>query len=81
MILLESVLLSVTGGVVGTIGALVVTPVLGRHPAVAGLIDTHIANHIIGLGVAMAVCVGLLGAAYPAYRGAQLLPTEALRHE
>jgi len=81
MILIESVLLSVTGGVVGTIGALVVTPVLGRHPAVAGLIDTHIANHVIGLGVAMAVCVGLLGAAYPAYRGAQLLPTEALRHE
>jgi putative ABC transport system permease protein len=81
MILIESVLLSVTGGVVGTIGALVVTPVLGRHPAVAGLIDTHISAHVVGLGVAMAVCVGLLGAAYPAYRGAQLLPTEALRHE
>jgi hypothetical protein len=29
----------------------------------------------------MALVVGLLGAAYPAYRGAQLLPTEALRHE
>ena len=81
MILVESVLLSLTGGVVGTLGAVVLTPVLGRHPSVAGLIDAHIPNGMIGLGIAMALVVGLLGAAYPAYRGAQLLPTEALRHE
>ncbi len=81
MILVESVLLSLTGGVVGTLGAVVLTPVLGRHPAVAGLIDAHIPNSTIGLGIVMALVVGLLGAAYPAYRGAQLLPTEALRHE
>jgi putative ABC transport system permease protein len=81
MILVESVLLSLTGGVVGTLSAVVLTPVLGRHPAVAGLIDAHIPNSTIGLGIVMALVVGLLGAAYPAYRGAQLLPTEALRHE
>jgi putative ABC transport system permease protein len=81
MILVESVLLSFTGGVVGTLGAVVLTPVLGRSPAVAGLIDAHIPDSMIGLGLVMALVVGLLGAAYPAYRGAQLLPTEALRHE
>jgi putative ABC transport system permease protein len=81
MILIESVLLSFSGGLLGTLCAVVVTPILGRHPAVAGLIDTHIAAGVIGMGVAMAIVVGLLGAAYPAYRGAQLLPTEALRHE
>jgi len=32
-------------------------------------------------GFFIALAVGLLGGAYPAYRGAQLLPTEALRHE
>ena len=53
----------------------------GPHPAVAGLIDAHIPDSTIGLGIVMALVVGLLGAAYPAYRGAQLLPTEALRHE
>jgi putative ABC transport system permease protein len=82
MIVMESVLLSFGGGLVGTAVAVTVTPVLGRHPAVAGLIDANIANAgIIGFGIGMALVVGLLGSAYPAYRGAQLLPTEALRHE
>jgi putative ABC transport system permease protein len=81
MILVESVLMSLAGGVVGTAAAVVTTPVLGRHPAVAGLIDAHIAGPAIGLGVMMALGVGVIGAAYPAYRGARLLPTEALRHE
>ena len=81
MILIESVLLSLTGGVVGTVSAVLLTPMLGRHPAVAGLINANITGDAVVLGIAMALCVGLLGAAYPAYRGAQLLPTEALRHE
>ena len=81
MILIESVLLSFIGGLIGTTGAVFLTPLLGRHPAVAGLINPNIGGDAVVLGIAMALCVGLLGAAYPAYRGAQLLPTEALRHE
>ncbi len=81
MILIESVLMSLCGGVLGTIGAVGLTRLLGRHPAVAGLIDTRITPEILAFGLFSALCVGLIGAAYPAYRGAQLLPTEALRHE
>jgi len=40
-----------------------------------------LAPSVILEGFIIALGVGLLGAAYPAYRGAQLLPTEALRHE
>jgi len=81
MILMESILLSVAGGVVGTAGAVLLTRVLSKQPAVAGMIDGRMAPAVIVQGFIIALCVGLVGAAYPAYRGAQLLPTEALRHE
>ena len=81
MILMESILLSLTGGVVGTAGAIGLTHLLAHQPAVAGMVDPYVAPWVIGLGFVIGLCVGLLGAAYPAYRGAQLLPTEALRHE
>lgn len=81
MILMESILLSLTGGVVGAAGAIALTHILARQPAVAGMVDAHVAPGVILQGFIIALCVGLLGAAYPAYRGAQLLPTEALRHE
>ncbi len=81
MILIESFLLSLCGGVIGSIAAVGLTRLLARHPAVAGLIDTQISGGVVAFGIVSALCVGVLGAAYPAYRGAQLLPTEALRHE
>ena len=39
MILMESVLLSLAGGAVGTVGAIVLTPVLAAQPAVAGMVS------------------------------------------
>jgi putative ABC transport system permease protein len=81
MILMESILLSLTGGLVGTAGAITLAHVLANQPSVSGMVDSYIAPWVILQGFLIALCVGLLGAAYPAYRGAQLLPTEALRHE
>jgi putative ABC transport system permease protein len=81
MILVESVLLSLSGGVLGTFAAVGLTRVLGKHHDVAGLIDPTISPDVMFFGVVVALGVGILGAAYPAFRGALLLPTEALRHE
>jgi putative ABC transport system permease protein len=81
MILVESLLLSIAGGVLGTLIAVVLTRIVSAMPAVGGMLEAYLPPWVILLGLGIALVVGLLGAAYPAYRGAQLLPTEALRHE
>lgn len=81
MILLESVVLSLSGGVLGTIGAMLLIRYLSTFRAVAGMVGGTVDARTIGQGFLIALLVGLVGALYPAYRGAQLLPTEAIRHE
>jgi putative ABC transport system permease protein len=81
MIVLEAMLLSVAGALLGTVGAVVLTRLLSRLPEVSGIVGESIEPRVIAQGMAIALLVGLFGAAYPAWRGARLLPTEALRHE
>lgn len=81
MILMESVLLCIGGGIVGTLGGMGLIWGLSRLPIVSGAIQSALSPVIILEGFAFAVLIGLIGAAYPAYRGASLLPTEAIRHE
>jgi putative ABC transport system permease protein len=81
LILYESVLLSIAGAIVGIIAAVVLTHALTLWPMVNGLIRGDVAPAVMIQGFFIALAVGLIGGAYPAYRGAHLLPTEALRHE
>jgi putative ABC transport system permease protein len=81
MILIESSLLSLGGGILGTLVALLIMQVLSRAPAAAGLISGHVAAPVIAQGIFIALLIGILGAIYPAYRAAQLLPTVALRQQ
>jgi len=81
MILGESLVLCVVGAVAGTIGAVLLTKWLSSLPAVAGFIRGDIHPEVIAQGFAIALLVGLIGGLYPAYRGATLSPTEAIRHE
>jgi putative ABC transport system permease protein len=81
LILYESVLLSVAGAVAGIVSAVLLTRALTWWPLVSGLIKGEVAPVVMIQGFFIALAVGLLGGAYPAYRGAHLLPTEALRHE
>ena len=81
LILYESLLLSVVGAVVGIGSAVLLTHALTWWPLVNGIIRGDVAPIVMIQGFFIALAVGLLGGAYPAYRGAYLLPTEALRHE
>jgi putative ABC transport system permease protein len=81
MILAESVLLALVGAVLGAIGAVLLTQALSMVPLFSGLVRGDVAPHVVFLGFLIALAMGLVGGAYPAFRGARLLPTEALRHE
>ena len=79
MILVESCVLGLAGGVMGTILAIIMTAMLSRAPATAGLVSGHVAPSVMAEGLVIAITIGILGAVYPAIRAARLLPTVALR--
>jgi putative ABC transport system permease protein len=81
MILLESGLLSVVGAVIGVGLALLFTYFLSRAPATSGLVDARLSPTVILQGFVLALLIGMVGAVYPAFRAARLLPTVALRGE
>jgi putative ABC transport system permease protein len=81
MILIESLLLSLTGAVVGTTGAVLLCRFLSGLPEANGLISGQISISVILEGFMIALAVGFIGGGYPALRGSRLSPTEALRHE
>ncbi len=81
MILLESVVLSIGAGIMGTLAGLGIISLLSLVPVLNGAVHAAVSWEIVSKGFLIAIFVGVFGAAYPAYRGSCLLPTEALRHE
>jgi putative ABC transport system permease protein len=81
MILVESFTLSFTGAVLGILLAFVMIQVLARFPAAQGAVHGGITMRVIVMAYLLSILVGLVGGGYPALRGANLPPTEALRYE
>lgn len=80
MVLGESVLLSVAGGLVGcAAGAAMIGP-LGQSPAM-GYLQGTITWPLVGQGLLTAVVLGGVGGLYPAWWASRLLPVEAMRYE
>jgi putative ABC transport system permease protein len=81
MILIESLLLSLSGAIVGTTGAVLLCRFLSKLPEANGLISGETSVAVILEGFMIALAVGFIGGGFPALRGSRLSPTEALRHE
>ena len=81
MILFESMLLSLVGGIVGIGFGFVTVTILQNTPVMRGKIEGYISGELLGVAILIALTLGILGGLYPAYRGSRLHPREALSYE
>lgn len=81
MILGEAACLAAAAALVGTVIAFIGMQTLTQMPKVNGFIEPDLSPWVVARGFALTVLVGVVGGAYPAYRAARLLPTEAIRHD
>ncbi|MFQ6058540.1 MAG: ABC transporter permease, partial [Anaerolineae bacterium] len=81
MILLESLALSLLGGVAGLVAGIVVVVLLNSIPLMAGFVQGRFSLGLFVQALATALVLGAVGGLYPAWRAARLQPVEALRYE
>ena len=80
-ILGESLLLSLVGFGIGSLLGMGIVWVVTSLPSVKGYISLSFTSDAFLIGLAVALLLGILGGAFPAYRAFRLSPVEALRHE
>ncbi len=81
LILGESMVLSLSGGIVGVVLGVAMTEMAGRLPGVGAMMEGAYSIGIFVQGMGTAFFLGLIGGLYPAWRAANLQPVEALRYE
>jgi putative ABC transport system permease protein len=79
--LLEALLICITGGILGTGFALILSRWIGRLPEELQLPDPIVTSGAITVAVAVTLSVGLFFGVYPASKAAGMDPIEALRYE
>lgn len=81
MILLESLCLSSLGGAFGIVIGLAGVRLLLMTPVLRGQIDAEAGPVMLASVLSITLVVGAVGGLYPAWLGARMMPTEALRHD
>jgi ABC-type antimicrobial peptide transport system permease subunit len=81
MVLGESLLISLIGGAVGAILGVAAVRAVGNVPGVGGLLPGAIPLSTLAQGFAVALGLGVVGGAFPAWKASRLLPGEAMRAE
>jgi putative ABC transport system permease protein len=81
MILGEAIVIGLLAASVGTLGAWGLVSALASWPALQSMVNSRLSPMAVLCGGSITMAAGILGSFYPAYRGASISPTEALRHE
>lgn len=81
MVLLESLLVSLIGGVLGIGLGTVAVKVMETTDIMRGKLQGDITPELCGTAMLIALGLGLLGGLYPAWRGSRLEPSAAMRSE
>jgi putative ABC transport system permease protein len=79
MILWESALLGLLGGIAGVLIGAGGVKLLERTPAIRGLLSSDLSLNLLLTSVAIAVVVGVMSGLYPAWRSSRLSPSLALQ--
>jgi putative ABC transport system permease protein len=81
LVLGEALVIALVGTLLGTVLAVIGLRLITLAPTARGFINPNLPPEVLGIALAMGICLSLLGGLYPAARAAALEPTEALRYE
>jgi putative ABC transport system permease protein len=81
MILCESLVLSLVGGLVGCALGVAAVRLLQISPWIRGKLEGQVDLPLLGVALLIALALGALGGLYPAWLGSRMSPVTALRHE
>ena len=79
LILIEGIIMSAVGGVIGIGLGVVAMDVASRTEIAAGLVEPYLTAAFVAQALIFVLIAGPLGALYPAWRATRLQPAEALR--
>jgi putative ABC transport system permease protein len=79
MVLCESALLGLLGGIAGVLIGTAGVKVLETLPTIHGLLEPDLSARLMVTSVAIAVIVGVLSGLYPAWRSSRLMPSLAMQ--
>jgi len=81
MVMGESLVLSLLGGVIGTLLGIGAVRAVEHVPTVNTVIPSTFSLSLYAQGIGVALGLGLVGGALPAWRASRMLPAEAMRVE
>jgi putative ABC transport system permease protein len=78
LVLWESAILGLLGGIVGVFIGVLGVRLLGATPSIRGLLEPDIGIRLLAVSVAIAIVVGVVSGLYPAWRSSRVTPSQAL---